>query len=247
MAEPVSRKRRELTEILHIAPVRRGLVPATARGPGSAPITYADRLKTILEAFQRREDQEFPNVIRLFRGIHTAQWALIDGDTRLVLSVVFDGEWHDYLASLTHEVPGFLHLIWSNCEGWEPVANEPEKLFRFIKAYQVRVNFLFAHHPDLTVRDVEWLKALRKAVDEKQQLLTDVQDVLTKELAPRPPELLREQALQEYDGKNTREGDEVRALQRAKTAFERVIKPLYADGYFRQAFEESFGPTTQVT
>lgn len=240
MGEPLSRRRGEINEILHIAPIRRGLVPKERRGEGSAPITYADRLKIILEAFQRREDAGFPGVIRTFRGIHTAEWALLDGDTRLLLSVVFDGDWFDYLAALTREVPGFLHLIWSNCEGWEPVDHAPEKLFRFIQAFQVRVSFLYAHHPELTVQDIDWLLALRRAA-EARQLLPALDPGVAAQLAPITPEERRDRALAAYERDVRAEGSDESSVDRAVRAFGGVMSSLYPAAEVAKAGCETFG------
>lgn len=170
--EPVkSISRGEITELMHIAPIKRGVVPHI-----HVPLTYADRLRQVLRAFNDREQQGFPNVIRLFGGIHSSHWALIDGDTRLLLCVVFDGNWHDYLRVLARDTPALLHLIWSNCEGWRPLYDSPERgieaeaeasrrMFEFVQSYQVQLSFWYAHSPRLTVRDIEWLEQLRRAAD----------------------------------------------------------------------------------
>jgi hypothetical protein len=251
MTEPVSRGRGEITEITHIAPIRKGLVPVKQRD--SAPITYVDRLKTILEAFHRREDTGFPSVIRMFRGIHSAQWALLDGDSRLMLNVVFDGDWSDYLRSLAFDVPAFLHLIWSNCEGWQDVTGDPEQLFSFIKAYQVRVSFLYAHHPSLTVRDVDWLEHLRKiAQDGKGDSISRAELLRSASvgLEAKPMDVRRAELLKEYEARaraaNTQPPRSLSPLGYAQYAFVQVIKPLYESTDFKRAYVEAFGeePTT---
>jgi len=251
MAESIIRGRGEITEITHIAPVRRGIVPVALRGKAMAPITYVDRLKTTLDAFQRREDRKFPSVIRLFRGIHVAKWALIDGDTRLLLDVVFDGNFRDYLRSLAHEVPAFLHVIWSNCEGWESVAENPEQLISFIEAYQVKVNFLYAHHPQLTVRDIDWLLELRAAV-EAQGFSEDARRALYQRigaaLEPKSTAVRKRDLLQKFDQttpQNGRSGPAhvqgEGALKVVKAGFKAVIGSLYDDKAYRSAYRESFG------
>jgi deferrochelatase/peroxidase EfeB len=234
MVDPVSRSRREITEITHIAPVCGGLIPLDRRGPDSAPITYADRLKVILDTFQRREDGGFPNVIRMFRGIHTAQWSLIDGDTRLMLHVVFDGDWYDYLRSLAYEVPAFLNLIWSNCEGWEPVGDDPDKLFKFIKAYQTKVNYLYATNPDLTVRDIAWLKQLRSVV---QSLPPDQRGLIYAKMDSKLATATFEDAriaLLHDAGPD--------AVDKARVGFHRLFGRLYNAHDRTGAESEAFGP-----
>lgn len=151
-----SRGRGVISELTHIAPIKQGMVPGK-------PISYADRLRTMLEVFHKREDPGFPGVIRMFRGIHTSQWALLDGDTRLMLNVIFDGDLHGYLRGLARDVSGVLGLVWSNCEGWQSPYDNPQALIDFIERYQVRNNFFYAHNPGLTVPDVEGLQSLREA------------------------------------------------------------------------------------
>jgi hypothetical protein len=251
MAESFVRGRGEIMEITHIAPVRRGIVPKELRGKASGPITYADRLKTILDAFQRREDRKFPSVIRLFRGIHVAKWALIDGDTRLLLDVVFDGHFRDYLRSLSHEVPAFLDLIWSNCEGWEPVAKNPDQLISFIEAYQVKVNFLYAHHPQLTVRDIDWLLELRAAVEAEDlpdEVRRKLYQCISVQLEPKSTADRQKALLQEFDQTKPETSRPAPAqqvprtpLEIAKGGFKKVIGSLYNDEAYRSAYRESFG------
>jgi hypothetical protein len=234
MAAPISRTRNQVSEITHLAPIKPGIVQ---RRDGQPPLTYADRLKFILEAFNRREEAGFPSVIRLFRGIHFAQWALIDGDTRLMLNVTFDGDWRDYLRSLVEDVPAFLHLIWSNCEGWEPVQGNPEALFSFIRAYQTRVSFFYAHHPQYTVRDIDRIGAIAAGAVQ-HPLATAAEVCASVERAARPVSFASRQqsALAQFDASPPRT-----KLETAKRGFTALIGSLYADEEYRSAFRESFG------
>lgn len=152
-----SRSRGQISELTHIAPIKQGLIP------GSTDMRYADRLRVVLETFNAREERGTPGVIRVFRGLHTASWALIDGDTKLLLSVVFDDDLHGYLRGLVREVPATLALVWSNCEGWADPADDPQILIDFIERYQVRMSFFYAQYPELTVPDVEELLQLKAA------------------------------------------------------------------------------------
>lgn len=167
MPESVSRVRGVVGEITFIAPIKQGLVPDVRER-----IRYADRLRLVLEAFNEREDQydgvqirAVPTALRAFGGIHFAHLALIDGETRLLFSVDFDGSPRDYLAGLAGNVPALLELVFSNCKGWQPVAGRPDVLIKFIEAHQVPTNFWYAHLPGATVRDREWLHALDSELD----------------------------------------------------------------------------------
>lgn len=219
MPERLSRGRKEVTELVHIAPIRRGLVQ---RGNLPSPrISYADRLRTILEAFHLREDQGFPSVNRIFRGIHSAQWALLDGDSRLMLSVVFDGTFNDYMRALARDVPSMLGLIWSNCEGWKPVQNDPDQMIQFIQRYQVRVPFLYLHHPQLTVPDIDRL-------------------IQAKVRAPASVEQRMEDALQEYEARAKSESVDDPVFD-SYQKFQLLIGALYSKEELDLASSEAYG------
>ncbi|HKP59198.1 MAG TPA: hypothetical protein VJV78_20890 [Polyangiales bacterium] len=160
----LSRSRDKISELTHIVPIKQGFIDAPAAG--ERPIRYADRLRTVLDGFQRREDSRLPSVIRQFRGIHFVQWTLLDGDARLLVNVLFDGDLNGYLRALANEVPGMLNLVWSNCEGWRNPRGNPQYLIDFIQKFQVQVSFMYAQHPQLTVPDVDRLIQLRDLVDE---------------------------------------------------------------------------------
>jgi len=220
MPERLSRGREEVTELVHIAPIRRGLVQ---RGELPSPgICYADRLRTILEAFHRREDEGFPSVNRIFRGIHSAQWALLDGDSRLMLSVVFDGTFNDYMRALAREVPGMLGLIWSNCEGWKPVQGDPDQMIQFIRRYQVKVAFLYVHHPQLTVPDIDRL-------------------IHANVPAPASAEERLEKALQEYEARVVRTDTLKDPVFDSYQKFQLLIGSLYTKEELDLASNEAYG------
>jgi hypothetical protein len=248
--DPVkSLSRGEISELMHIAPIRRGMTDA----PRSLP--FADRLRLVLRAFNDREQQGFPNVIRLFGGIHSAHWALIDGDTRLLLCVVFDGGWHDYLRLLARDTPALLHLIWSNCEGWVPLSDQQDgaepsaaalarasqRMFEFVDAFQVPLEFWFSHSPRLTVRDVEWLEDLRGATDAGGGNRAQLYDEAMQRARPLSrPERLR-QALERYDrGEIPGQVQGAHLLRTAQLGFQRLY-PLYREQEYLAAYREAFG------
>lgn len=158
-----SRRRGATSEITFIAPIKRGRVaePSSAR-----ELSHADRLKRVLAVFNTREDRfdgvtPVPLGLRAFRGIHFAHLVMLDGDTRFMFSVDFDGLASDYLAGLSADVPWLLNLVFSACEGWQKVDDQPHVLIDFIERHQIETNFWYAHQPALSVRDIEWLDTLR--------------------------------------------------------------------------------------
>ena len=231
-----SRTRGQISELIHIAPIKQGYVDGLP--PGAPPVRWADRLRTTLEAFNGREDQGFPGVIRIFRGIHSAQWALLDGDTRLLLHVVFDGSLDSYLRALARDIPGMLNMIWSNCEGWEDPRNDAQLLIHFIDRHQVRANFFFAQHPQLTVPDVEGLLRLRDVVDSNTDVVCEpCGRALRAELYRRGAPLSNAQrlklALTQYGN-----------AELSKHAFERLFGSLYTSQQLKDAIRETYGACT---
>jgi Dyp-type peroxidase family len=229
----LSRSRGQLSELTHIAPIKRGPIQQGSQ------VTYADRLRIALEIFNKREDQGFPSVIRLFRAIHFSKWSMIDGDTRLLLSVVFDGDLHGYLRALAYEVPGMLHMIWSNCESWEPVNDQPQKLIEFIERFQVRTNYLYAQNPDLTVPDIERLKRLRAAFDAPANASAEVDRIKAKlydQDAPMPSAQRQATELAEFDRRMRKN-----AVAESKDAFQRLFGQYYVPEELALAIDETYG------
>jgi hypothetical protein len=241
VSESVSKARGRISELTHLVPIRRGPVPDDEWGDPWAheqrlePLertSFTVRLGTILRAFDERERAGFPSVIRLFRQIHFAKWAIVDGGTRLLLSVVFDGHWGDYMRALAREVPSMLHLIWSNTVGWErnfgglPPATRSERLMTFIRTHQVEVSFFYAHHPHLTVRDIDSLACEQ-----------------TRERAPRSEyELAREMgSLADRRAILLSEFGPPHVVAEAKRRFTAVLAPRYDADSFRHAYRETFG------
>lgn len=219
-----SRGRGVISELTHIAPIKQGIV-------AGKNITYADRMRTMLGVFHDRETQGFPGVIRLFRGIHTSQWTMLDGDTRLMLNVIFDGDLRGYLRALTRDVSGLLTLVWSNCEGWESTYNNPQALIDFIERFQVRNNFFYAQHPSLTVPDVESLMSLRDAYQAlpADAPLHELQKQLYADSTPKALVERTHEAIDKYEKK-----------REAREAFKLLLATLYDDQEAARALDETF-------
>jgi hypothetical protein len=252
--ESLSRARGVLGEITFIAPIRRGPVPDD-EAPNTSPrraIRFADRLRIVLEAFNDREDQydsvrtrRVPLALRAFGGIHFAHMALIDGETRLLFSVDFDGAPRDYLAGLANNVPWLLHLVFSNCEGWKPVENDPWQLIRFIEAHQVKTHFWYAHMPELTARDLEFCDAMNQALDAaalggaaEAQLVSQLRARVSGRTAPASlPERI-DQMFEEQDrATKPSPTPDIRTI--ARLQFAQTFGNLYPEAIVKRALTES--------
>jgi len=242
--EDKSCRRGATSEITFIAPIRRGMVT----DPVGAGISYSDRLKRVLEAFNEREDafdgkHSVPLALRAFRGIHFAHLALLDGDTRLLFSVDFDGSAADYLAGLSCEVPWLLNLVFGNCVGWTPVNDRPERLIQFVRSYQVKTHFWYAHAPALSIRDIEWLDALRcqleaclgESKDLGAELAARLMAAATQQAAPRP---IGRRIAQMFDAQETAGEGKARAV--AQRQFQAAFSSIFPEGHWREAYRETF-------
>ena len=238
--DEVSRRRGATSELTFIAPIKRGNVPNIR-----ATLSYSDRLKRILTVFNDRENafngrNPVPLGLRAFQGIHFAHLVLIDGDTRFLFAVSFDGSASSYLAGLSTDVPWLVHLVFSNCVGWQLIDQRPQVLIEFITRHQVETNFWYAHSPQTSVRDAEWLQALRREVEHApadtnaRQWSAQLQAAATQACAPRTHarRLAQMFAMQE---------DSAAAEAHAKAQFQGVFEPLYERAEWTAAYRETFG------
>jgi hypothetical protein len=250
-------------EITFIAPLRSGKVSGeetwhdhpehTGTRTIERPLRYADRLRLVLEAFNDRESlydgkrvRRVPMALRAFGGIHFAHLAMLDGDTRLLFSVDFDGTPNDYLSGLAHTVPALLHMVFCNCVGWTDVRGKPKRLIEFVEAHQVRTNFWFAHSPGLSVKDIEWLDALRTELEKAPATtpsLTELRRLVTRVSAPLSQEHRLEQMFTQLA--STKDGaDDQRAC--AQRQFLEAFSPYYPAEVVRAAMTESLGPVVEI-
>jgi hypothetical protein len=165
----------------------------------------------------------------------------------LLFSVDFDGAPRDYLAGLANNVPWLLHLVFSNCEGWKPVENDPWQLIRFIEAHQVKTHFWYAHMPELTARDLEWCTAMNRELDSASQGGA-AQAELVAELRARVSAATAPMSLTEHIDRMFEEQDRATAQKTipdirtvARTQFERTFANFYPDAVVTRALKESLG------
>lgn len=240
-----SRRRGAVGEITFIAPLRRG--HAFTNPDTKESITYADRLRRVLAAFNDREDSydgsaPVPLGLRAFRGIHFAHLVLLEGDTRFMFSVDFDGSASDYLAGLSTDVPWLLNMVFSACEGWTTVDSKPQVLAKFIEKHQVETSFWFAQAPALSVRDIEWLDSLRRLIEHSDNGLgcrdnaSCAQQLQALACQAGAPRSFTRRLAQLYQA----QPDPDAALEDAKQRFRALFEPMFQPDEWRSAYRESF-------
>ena len=157
------------TELTLLAPIRAEFVPI------ADPMSYARRLRAVLEALfllrqtaiQRDGRYESAGPLESLRTLHALQWALLDRDTKLLLTVRFDGPWEPYIRGIVERAGSILDLIFCHCEGYEGHschAGYPQ-FSHWVRERQQSASFFYAGSPDLTVDDVRYLQTLERKLD----------------------------------------------------------------------------------
>jgi hypothetical protein len=145
-----------VTELTLLTPIKQGFVPGT-----QPPIRYADAIRGVLAAVDKVPR---PNGLDRIGTIHFARWVVIDDEQKLLFTSNFDGTWEQYLRDFNVLFANYLDMIWSNCVGYPGAANYYE-FCDWVRAHQVETQLFFAAVPDITVKDVKYLKQLKTLFD----------------------------------------------------------------------------------
>ncbi len=160
---------RKSSELLLIAPIKKGLVPVPFT------VTYAVRLQMLLGGlFSIRQAgvERFAGLSKLIgpletvTTLHFIQWAILDEGTRLLLAVTFEGPWEAYIRNIVDQAGPFLDTIFCHCEGYSggreshATANGYDGFARWVREHQVEVSFFHSAAPDITANDIAWLRNL---------------------------------------------------------------------------------------
>jgi hypothetical protein len=97
--------------------------------------------------------------------VHDFRVTLIDNDTRILFTIVFDGDFKPYLEDILREASPWLDQIflgvWDGFKG-----TQDRKSVEEVFAFTFECDFFFVSNPDVTSRDVAKMKRLRGAVSE---------------------------------------------------------------------------------
>jgi len=98
--------------------------------------------------------------------VHDFRVTLIDNDTRILFTIVFDGDLKPYIADILREASPWLDQIflgvWDGFKGTQDLKSVYEDVFSF--AFEA--DFFFVSNPDLTARDVAKMQRVSNAVSE---------------------------------------------------------------------------------
>ena len=96
---------------------------------------------------------------------HDFRVTLIDNDTRILFTIVYDGDFKPYVEDILREAHPWLdmifHGVWDGFKGTKD-RKSVEELF----GYTFEADFFYVANPDVTVKDVAKMRRLSKAVAE---------------------------------------------------------------------------------
>jgi len=97
--------------------------------------------------------------------VHDFRVTLIDNDTRILFTIVFDGDFKPYIADILKEASPWLDQIflgvWDGFRGTKDRESVEELL-----GFAFEADFFFVSNPDVTARDVTKMQRLSTAVSE---------------------------------------------------------------------------------
>ena len=121
----------------------------------------AGAVRGLVETVARRfREFEPPSRPRPGRTIHFARWVIVDDDRKLLFTSNFDGAWDTDLRDFTELIPDLLDGVWANCEAY-PGARRYEEFIAWVRAHQVTTDLFYASFPEVTVRDIKYLRELK--------------------------------------------------------------------------------------
>jgi hypothetical protein len=97
--------------------------------------------------------------------VHEFRVMLFDNDTRILFTIVFDGDFKPYIKDILSEAGPWLDRIfvgvWDDFKG----SNDPQSVERLLGC-AVQAELFFVANPNVTVRDVAKMQRLSSAVTE---------------------------------------------------------------------------------
>lgn len=157
-----------VSELTLVADVRPELVEIRAT------MTHATRLRILLRtlygirraAVEEGVGPRLPGPLESLEFLHFVRFALLDDDTKFLLSVTFDGAWEPYIRAIAERAGSLLDVIFCHTVGYDALSSEKgyAKFGEFARSRQVEVDFWFADSPGTTARDVALLKDFHRRI-----------------------------------------------------------------------------------
>ena len=97
--------------------------------------------------------------------LHDFRAALIDNDTRMLVTIVYDGDFKPYLEDVLREAGPWLDQIFDGWEGFRGTKDR-KSVAELVANTHFECDVFFVANPDVTARDVAKMKRLSGAVSE---------------------------------------------------------------------------------
>jgi len=97
--------------------------------------------------------------------LHDFRAALIDNDTRMLVTIVYDGDFKPYLEDVLREAGPWLDQIFDGWEGFRGTKDR-KSVAELVANTHFECDVFFVANPDVTGRDVAKMQRLSKAVGE---------------------------------------------------------------------------------
>lgn len=97
--------------------------------------------------------------------VHEFRVFLFDNDTRILFTIVYDGDFKPYVEDLKNDVAPWMDSIFGGV--WEGYKNFHDPgLMDFILNATITAEFFYTPYPDVSCRDIEKMQRLSSAVGE---------------------------------------------------------------------------------
>jgi len=97
--------------------------------------------------------------------LHDFRAALIDNDTRMLVTIVYDGDFKAYLEDVLREAGPWLDQIFDGWEGFRGTKDR-KSVAELVANTHFECDVFYVGNPDVTARDVAKMQRLSKAVGE---------------------------------------------------------------------------------
>ena len=97
--------------------------------------------------------------------LHDFRAALIDNDTRMLVTIVYDGDFKPYLEDVLSKAGPWLDQVFGGFEGFRGVKDR-KSVEELVANTHFECDLFYTANPDVTARDVAKMKRLKGAVSE---------------------------------------------------------------------------------
>lgn len=137
-------------------------IPTIKLGDGP-PVRPAENLKTALDAVKLLVASGIPSGLNQVATIHFARWVIINDGQDMLFCANYDTSLDQYLTDFmvianTKHAP-YMDLVFGNCVDYP--GGEPTAFINWARSWQIDTSLFFPTIPDVSVKDVDWLRQFR--------------------------------------------------------------------------------------